>query len=128
MLPRPDSRALQAGASPYDIVMDAPLTLNVPGSGAWSPQNYSRSFRGEVTLVDALADSINTAAVRVSEGTGRARVKALAALQSGDPAQLSVMFSIDIHALRNLDAIVAFDDIVCPLCKEAIRAVPEFKR
>jgi sn-glycerol 3-phosphate transport system substrate-binding protein len=41
-----------------------------------------------------------------------ARVKALAALQSGDPAQLSVMFSIDIHALRNLDAIVAFDDIV----------------
>jgi 1A family penicillin-binding protein len=70
--------ALQAGASPYDLVLDAPLTLNVPGSGAWSPQNYSRNFRGEVTLVDAMADSINTAAVRVSEGTGRARVKALA--------------------------------------------------
>ena len=70
--------ALQAGASPYDIVLDAPLTLNVPGSGAWSPQNYTRNFRGEVTLVDAMADSINTAAVRVSEGTGRARVKALA--------------------------------------------------
>jgi 1A family penicillin-binding protein len=70
--------ALQAGASPYDMVLDAPLTLNVPGSGAWSPQNYGRSFRGEMTLVDAMADSINTAAVRVSEGTGRARVKALA--------------------------------------------------
>ncbi len=41
-----------------------------------------------------------------------ARVKALAALQSGSPAQLSVMFSIDLHELRNLDAIVAFDDIV----------------
>ena len=41
-----------------------------------------------------------------------ARVKALAALKSGDPAQLSVMFSIDIHELRNLDAIVAFDDVV----------------
>jgi sn-glycerol 3-phosphate transport system substrate-binding protein len=41
-----------------------------------------------------------------------ARVKALAALQSGSPAQLSVMFSIDIHELRNLDAIVAFDDLV----------------
>ncbi len=63
---------------PYDLVLDAPLTLNVPGSGAWSPQNYGRSFRGEVTLVDAMADSINTAAVRVSEATGRARVKALA--------------------------------------------------
>ena len=41
-----------------------------------------------------------------------ARVKALAALQSGKPAQLSVMFSIDIHELRNLEAIDAFDDII----------------
>jgi sn-glycerol 3-phosphate transport system substrate-binding protein len=41
-----------------------------------------------------------------------ARVKALAALQSGEPAQLSVMFSIDIHELRNLDAIDAFDDLI----------------
>ena len=41
-----------------------------------------------------------------------ARVKALAALQSGDPAQLSVMFSIDVHELMDLDAIVAFDDVV----------------
>lgn len=41
-----------------------------------------------------------------------ARVKALAALKSGEPAQLSVMFSIDLHELRDLDAIVAFDDIV----------------
>ena len=41
-----------------------------------------------------------------------ARVKALAALKSGDPAQLSVMFSIDIHELRNLEAIVAFDDVI----------------
>ncbi len=41
-----------------------------------------------------------------------ARVKALAALQSGDPAQLSVMFSIDVHELIDLDAIVPFDDVV----------------
>lgn len=41
-----------------------------------------------------------------------ARVKALAALQSGDAAQLSVMFSIDVHELIDLDAIVPFDDVV----------------
>jgi len=41
-----------------------------------------------------------------------ARVKALAALQSGEPAQLSVMFSIDVHELMDLGAIVPFDDIV----------------
>ncbi len=41
-----------------------------------------------------------------------ARIKALAALKSGKPAQLSVMFSIDIYELIEQGAIVAFDDIV----------------
>ena len=41
-----------------------------------------------------------------------ARIKALAALKSGKPAQLSVMFSIDIYELIEQDAIVAFDDLV----------------
>lgn len=41
-----------------------------------------------------------------------ARIKALAALKSGQPAQTSVMFSIDIYELIEQDAIVAFDDIV----------------
>ena len=36
--------ALQAGASPYDPVLDAPLTLYTPGSGEWSPQNYDRQY------------------------------------------------------------------------------------
>ncbi len=70
--------ALEAGASPYDTVMDAPLTLFTPGSGEWSPQNYDRQYRGQITLAQALAQSINTAAVRVSEETGRARVRAVA--------------------------------------------------
>jgi 1A family penicillin-binding protein len=70
--------ALQAGASPYDRVLDAPLTLNVPGSGAWSPKNYTRDYKGEITLTDALAHSINTATVRLAEDTGRNRVRAVA--------------------------------------------------
>lgn len=40
------------------------------------------------------------------------RIKALAALKSGEPAELSVLFSIDIYELIEQDAIVAFDDIV----------------
>jgi penicillin-binding protein 1A len=70
--------AIQSGASPYDLVLDGPLTLQIPGSGAWSPKNYSRKYTGEITLTQALAKSVNTAAVRVSERTGRARVRALA--------------------------------------------------
>lgn len=41
-----------------------------------------------------------------------ARVKALAALEAGEPAQLSVLFSIDLYDLMEQDAIVAFDDVV----------------
>ncbi len=40
------------------------------------------------------------------------RVRALAALAAGEPAQLSVLFSIDLYELIEQDAIVAFDDIV----------------
>jgi len=71
--------ALQAGASPLDRVLDAPLTIYVPGSGDWTPQNYTRGeYLGEITLATALAESVNTATVRVAEQTGRARVAAVA--------------------------------------------------
>ncbi|TPE46608.1 transglycosylase domain-containing protein [Amaricoccus solimangrovi] len=70
--------ALQAGDSPYDTVLDAPLTIDVPGSGPWSPKNYTRDYKGEMTLADAYAHSINTATIRLAEETGRARVRAMA--------------------------------------------------
>ena len=70
--------ALQSGANPYDMILDAPLTMNVPGSGPWSPQNYTRDYKGEMTLADAYAHSINTATIRLAEETGRARVRAMA--------------------------------------------------
>lgn len=40
------------------------------------------------------------------------RVRALSALNSGEPAQLAVMFSIDAYDLIEQDLIVPFDDIV----------------
>jgi 1A family penicillin-binding protein len=70
--------ALDLGYSPDSIVVDEPLTLNVPGSGPWSPKNYSRDFAGRVTLTEALADSLNIPAVKVSEAVGRDAVIAVA--------------------------------------------------
>src|SRR5207253_10866291 len=40
-----------------------------------------------------------------------ARIKALAALKAGQPAQMSVLFSIDLYELLEQDLVVAFDDI-----------------
>lgn len=60
----------------YDTrVVDEPVTLNIPGSGPWSPKNYTGEYKGEMTLTDALAQSINTVAVKVSEAVGRDRVR-----------------------------------------------------
>ncbi|TDL86990.1 transglycosylase domain-containing protein [Meridianimarinicoccus aquatilis] len=70
--------ALDLGYSPNSIVVDEPMTLNVPGSGPWSPQNYTRKFAGRVTLTEALADSLNIPAVKVSEAVGRDAVIAVA--------------------------------------------------
>lgn len=40
-----------------------------------------------------------------------ARIKALAALKAGQPAQISVLFSIDIYELLEQDVIVPWDDV-----------------
>lgn len=70
--------ALDLGYTPLDLILDAPLTINIPGSGAWSPKNYSREFYGEVTLTESLAKSLNTSTVRLSEAVGRENVSTVA--------------------------------------------------
>ncbi len=57
--------ALEHGMRPEDTVLDAPLRI-----GAWSPQDFEPGWRGEVTLEQALALSLNTAAVRLEQRAG----------------------------------------------------------
>ncbi len=71
--------ALDLGYSPLDTVDDSPLTIDVPGSGPWSPQNYTDDYQGVVTLTEALKKSLNIPAVRVSEAVGRDVVRKVAA-------------------------------------------------
>ncbi|MEL6476395.1 MAG: transglycosylase domain-containing protein [Pseudomonadota bacterium] len=65
--------AMEAGMSPRDVMRDAPLTIK-----GWSPKNYGGGYAGPVSLTDALARSINTVAVRLSEQVGQDKVRALA--------------------------------------------------
>ncbi len=74
----PFAAALDLGGSPNDFVQDGLLTLNIPGSGKWSPRNYNDKYFGRVTLTEAFMRSLNTAAVRVSEKAGRDNVRAVA--------------------------------------------------
>jgi penicillin-binding protein 1A len=52
---------------------DEPLTID-----GWSPRNFSRKYQGKISMADALANSINTVAVRIAEAAGRGRVVATA--------------------------------------------------
>ena len=71
--------ALDLGWSPLDPILDAPITINVPGSRPWSPSNFTNTFLNyEVTLTEALARSLNTPAVRLSEAVGRDAVRQVA--------------------------------------------------
>jgi len=59
---------LEAGMTPDDVVLDAPLSLH-----GYNPRDYERNYRGQVTMTEALADSMNTAAIRILLRAGGAR-------------------------------------------------------
>jgi penicillin-binding protein 1A len=58
--------ALERGMTPNSLVHDGPLRI-----GNWVPENYNNRYYGDVTMRDALAKSMNTTAVRLSEWAGR---------------------------------------------------------
>lgn len=71
--------ALDMGYTMNTVIEDAPITLYVKGSGEWTPKNYEPEFRGFLTLTDALAGSVNTATVRLSQAVGLDAVRQVAA-------------------------------------------------
>ena len=68
------STAFETGEfSPKTVISDRPVCI-----GNWCPQNYGRSYRGSVTLLNAFTRSINTVPVRLSISTGRQPIADLA--------------------------------------------------
>ena len=61
--------ALEKGLTPEAQFDDRPISI-----GQWQPKNYDGSYRGAVSAETALAQSLNTVAVQVSEQTGRGTV------------------------------------------------------
>jgi penicillin-binding protein 1A len=57
--------AIEAGLTPDTIREDSPV--NIKG---WQPENYSRDYRGPVTLQTALSLSLNTVAVKLAQEVG----------------------------------------------------------
>jgi penicillin-binding protein 1A len=100
--------ALEHGMHPDDAVLDAPITLD-----GWSPRNFDGRFRGEVTLEDALADSLNTASVRLLRAVGGPSVVAAVARRLGIADRLTLNDTLalgtsDVGVLELASAYAAF--------------------
>ncbi len=61
--------ALENGYTPDSRAYDGPTTV-----AGWSPRNYTGVYQGEISLRDALAQSINTVAARLAAEVGPWRV------------------------------------------------------
>jgi penicillin-binding protein 1A len=61
--------AIQEGLHPDDLFEDAPIRI-----GKWAPANYDGKYHGSVTARQALAESLNTVAVRVMQKVGVSKV------------------------------------------------------
>jgi penicillin-binding protein 1A len=61
--------ALEHGLTPDTVREDAPIAVK-----GWKPENYEHEYAGPVTLTQALANSLNTVAVRLTLEFGPATV------------------------------------------------------
>ena len=98
--------ALERGLHPDDTVLDAPIRI-----GTWAPQNFDGAFHGEVTLEEALAQSLNTASVRLAQQAGGPRAIAAVArrlgIASALPDNLSLALGTGEVGLLELSAAYA---------------------
>jgi penicillin-binding protein 1A len=65
--------ALEAGKTPVDIMRDGPVSVTT-ASGIWTPANYDNKYLGDVSLMTALAFSLNTISVQLAVSVGIDRI------------------------------------------------------
>ncbi|MCT8972081.1 transglycosylase domain-containing protein [Microbaculum marinisediminis] len=108
--------AIEAGLSPDTLRTDGPISF-----GNWSPGNYNGKYRGPITLTEALKDSINTVAVRLTSEVGVDKVIDVAhrmGIRSDIPENMSIALGTsDVTPLELVGAYV-------PLASGGYGAVP----
>ena len=53
------------GYHPGTIVVDEPISLDIPGTTPWQPNNFNNEFKGPVILKEALAKSVNVISAKL---------------------------------------------------------------
>lgn len=65
--------AIEAGKTPVDTMYDGPFAVQT-ATGTWMPANYDNKYMGNVTLMTALAYSLNTISVQIATQVGLDRI------------------------------------------------------
>lgn len=100
--------ALEHGMKPDDTVSDGPIRV-----GNWSPHNFEPGFHGDVTLEDALADSVNTVSVRLLLMAGGPKAVAAVAQRLGiaDPIPDNATIALGTPDVGLLEMATAYAEV-----------------
>jgi membrane peptidoglycan carboxypeptidase len=66
-------------------IRDAPITVNVAGSGIWQPKNYDGRYHGTCQVQQCMGNSLNVPAVEVELSTGVDQVVQMARRMGAPP-------------------------------------------
>jgi penicillin-binding protein 1A len=100
--------ALEAGRTPAELLDDSPLSYTFAGR-TWSPENYDNKFRGQITLQQALEESVNVPTVRLAESIGIGRVvDAARRLGIQSPLQANLALALGASDVTLLELTAAY--------------------
>lgn len=97
--------ALENGMDLQTRVVDEPFH-----AGKWHPRNYDRVFRGELSLEQAFAYSVNTIAARLTQKLGVSRIQEIATrlgLSQDQPNDLTISLGVGDASLLELTSAFA---------------------
>jgi penicillin-binding protein 1A len=121
--------AIEQGGSPFDVVVDAPVTFRSGGQD-YTPHNYDEKFEGRITLRRALADSRNIPAVRLLDHVGIENVIEMvrkAGISSPLPPYLPLALgAADLTLMEHTSAFTIFADDGIHIAPHEIRRVTSY--
>ena len=99
--------ALENGFYPDDVVNDSPINIR-----GWKPENYDKQYHGEVTLTEALKDSLNLATINLANAVGRDKIiKTARRMGISTPLENTPSMSLGAFEVKVLDMAVAYASI-----------------
>lgn len=100
--------AIEQGAGPDDMWDDTP-----PEIDGWTPKNYLYEEKGEVSLIDAFAKSINAVAIRVLQHVGvGAVIKTARRLGITTPTPHNMSIALGTSSVTLLEMTAAFGAVL----------------